>query len=79
MLVCLACFLAAQSKEVAGKILGIWWPVFVFAFLGFDHVVANMFYMPLAIMHHTPGLSVGMYIWKGQSACEISLLLPLTN
>jgi formate/nitrite transporter FocA (FNT family) len=65
MLVCLACFLAAQSKSVSGKIIGLWWPIFVFAFLSFDHVVANMFNVPLAIMHNTPGLTVGLYIWKG--------------
>jgi hypothetical protein len=30
--------------------------------LGFDHVVANMFYSPLGIFVGTPGLSVGHYI-----------------
>jgi formate/nitrite transporter FocA (FNT family) len=27
----------------------IWWPVFAFVLLGLDHVVANMFYIPLAV------------------------------
>lgn len=66
MLVCLACYMAAQSKAISGKIIGVWGPIFIFAFLGFDHVVANMFNVPLAIWHHTPGLSVGLYIWKGR-------------
>lgn len=30
--------------------------------LGFDHVVANMFYIPLGIFVGTPGLSVGHYV-----------------
>jgi formate/nitrite transporter FocA (FNT family) len=32
----------------------IWWPVFAFVLLGLDHVVANMFYIPLAIFYHHP-------------------------
>ncbi|KAB5583279.1 Formate/nitrite transporter [Coniochaeta sp. 2T2.1] len=65
MLVCLACFIAIQSKSLSGKILGLWGPIAIFAFLGFDHAVANMFNMPLAIWHKTPGLTIGLYIWKG--------------
>lgn len=72
ILVCLACFIAAQSKELSGKILGVWWPIFLFSFLGFDHVVANMFNIPLAIWHQTPGLTVGMYIWKGLNRLFLS-------
>ncbi|KAK1828637.1 hypothetical protein QBC39DRAFT_358721 [Podospora conica] len=40
-------------------------PVFCFVALGLDHVVANMFFIPLGIWLHTPGLDVGLYIWKG--------------
>jgi formate/nitrite transporter FocA (FNT family) len=63
--------MAAQSKAVSGKIIGVWGPIFIFAFLGFDHVVANMFNVPLAIWHQTPGLSVGLYIWKGRSFLQM--------
>ncbi|KAH7347437.1 Formate/nitrite transporter-domain-containing protein [Plectosphaerella cucumerina] len=64
-LVCLACFLGTQAKDLSSKIIGMWWPIFAFVTLGLDHVVANMFYMPLAIWLQTPDLSVGLYIWKG--------------
>ena len=30
-----------------------------------DHVVANMFFIPIAIWQDTPDISVGLYIWKG--------------
>jgi formate/nitrite transporter FocA (FNT family) len=66
-LVCLACYLAMQAKDVNSKIVAMWWPIFAFVALGLDHVVANMFFMPLGIWLHTPGLSVGLYIWKGKS------------
>ena len=64
-LVCLACFLGMSGREYVSKIVGIWWPVFAFVSLGFDHVVANMFFIPIAIWVGTPGLTVGLYIWKG--------------
>ncbi|CAG9953523.1 unnamed protein product [Clonostachys rosea f. rosea IK726] len=64
-LVCLACFLATQAKDMVSKIAGMWLPIFAFVALGFDHVVANMFFMPLGIWMGTPGLTVGLYIYKG--------------
>ncbi|KAF4464656.1 formate transporter [Fusarium albosuccineum] len=64
-LVCLAVFLGTQAKDLASKVIGMWWPIFAFVSLGLDHVVANMFYMPMGIWLHTPDLSVGLYIWKG--------------
>ncbi|THW05725.1 formate/nitrate family transporter [Aureobasidium pullulans] len=63
-LVCLACFLACCAREFFSKVCAIWWPVFAFVLLGLDHVVANMFYIPLAIMLHHPDISIGYYIWK---------------
>lgn len=64
-LVCLAVFLGTQAKDLSSKVIGMWWPIFAFVSLGLDHVVANMFYMPMGIWLHTPGLDVGLYIWKG--------------
>ncbi|MFC0138662.1 formate/nitrite transporter family protein [Erwinia mallotivora] len=48
-LVCLATWLAFASKDVMGKILGMWFPVMAFVAIGFQHVVANMFIIPAAI------------------------------
>lgn len=64
-LVCLACFFGMQGRDLASKIIGIWFPTFAFVSLGFDHVVANMTFIPLAIFLGTPGIDVGLYIWKG--------------
>ncbi|OAA57328.1 Formate/nitrite transporter [Cordyceps fumosorosea ARSEF 2679] len=63
-LVCVACWLACQSRDVAGKIAAIWWPIFAFVCLGLDHVVANMYFIPMAIFLGSPHISVGYYIWK---------------
>ncbi|KAG9229087.1 Formate/nitrite transporter-domain-containing protein [Amylocarpus encephaloides] len=64
-LVCLAVFLSISSREVFSKILSIWFPVMCFVGLGTDHVVANMFFIPLAIFLEAPApLSTSYYIWK---------------
>ncbi|KAI1612115.1 formate/nitrite transporter family protein [Exophiala viscosa] len=63
-LVCLACFLGMSGREYFSKIVGIWWPTFAFVSLGFDHVVANMFFVPMGIFQGAD-ISVGLYIWKG--------------
>ena len=35
-----------------------------FVALGLDHVIANMFFIPIAIWNDAPGITVGLYIWK---------------
>ncbi|EKD14931.1 uncharacterized protein L3040_005007 [Drepanopeziza brunnea f. sp. 'multigermtubi'] len=64
-LVCMAVFLALASRDVISKIVAIWFPVVCFAGLGTDHVVANMYFIPLALFLGAPEpLTVGYYIWK---------------
>lgn len=49
ILVCLAVWMAMMAKDVAGKIVGLFFPVFLFVLCGFEHCVANMFYLPAGI------------------------------
>jgi len=53
-LVCLAVWMALAAKDVAGKLAAIFFPVMAFVAMGFDHVVANMFFLPAAIFAHAP-------------------------
>jgi len=48
-LVCLAVWLANASDDIIGKIVGIWFPIMAFVAIGFEHSVANMFFIPLGI------------------------------
>ncbi|KAJ4168739.1 hypothetical protein NW754_010667 [Fusarium falciforme] len=64
-LVCIACFFGTQAKSLGSKVIGMWPPIFAFVALGFDHVIANMFIIPMGIWLGTPDLTVGLYIWKG--------------
>lgn len=48
-LVSIAVWLSFGAKDVAGKIMAIWFPTMIFVLIGFQHVVANMFIIPAAI------------------------------
>jgi formate/nitrite transporter len=49
-LVCLAVWLAFASKDLIGKIFGIFFPIMAFVSSGFEHCVANMFFVPMGIV-----------------------------
>lgn len=55
-LVCLAVWMSLAAKNVSGKILAIFFPIMAFVAMGFDHVVANMFFLPAAIFAGVPGV-----------------------
>lgn len=50
VLVCVAILMAGAAKEVAGKVLAIFFPIWLFVVSGFEHVVANMYYIPAGIL-----------------------------
>ncbi|MCW2577096.1 MAG: formate/nitrite transporter family protein [Modestobacter sp.] len=58
-LVCLAVWMSLAARSVSGKILAIFFPIMAFVAMGFDHVVANMFFLPAAIFADVPGLGWG--------------------
>ena len=45
MFVYIAVVLFGKSQNEVAKVLGVWIPIFTFAYLGLDHSIANMFYM----------------------------------
>ncbi|MBA7567390.1 formate/nitrite transporter family protein [Candidatus Atribacteria bacterium 1244-E10-H5-B2] len=49
-LVCLAVWIAVASKDVTGKILGIYFPIMAFVASGFEHCVANMYFIPMGLL-----------------------------
>lgn len=50
MLVCLAVIMSISSRTITGKILGIYFPIMVFVASGYEHSVANMYFLPAALM-----------------------------
>ncbi len=54
-LVCLAVWMAYGAKDVTGKILAIFFPIWLFITSGFEHCIANMYYIPAGIFAKTDG------------------------
>ena len=50
ILVCLAVWAAMASKSATGKIFAVYMPVFAFVACGFEHSIANMYYITAGIM-----------------------------
>lgn len=49
LLVCLGVLLAGSAKDTFGKISGAYLPVCFFVICGFEHCIANLFYIPVGI------------------------------
>ena len=62
ILVCYASYFAAASREIISKVVIIWACVATFVALGFDHVVANMLFVPLALMQGDVPFTLGYYV-----------------
>ena len=63
-LVCLAVWMSLASTSVSGKILAIFFPIMAFVAMGFDHVIANMFFIPAAIWVGAPDIGWDDALWN---------------
>ena len=76
VMVCIAVWVSFAAKELAGKILALALPVFLFVLCGFEHCVANMYYIPAGMMAASEygltaeALTMGGFLFKN--------LLPVT-
>lgn len=59
--VCLAVWLALSGKSLLAKMAGCWLPVMVFVALGYEHSIANMFFIP-AGMFEGANITIGQAI-----------------
>lgn len=50
VLVCLASWMSYASRTVSDKILAILFPISAFVAMGFEHCIANMYMIPVAIL-----------------------------
>lgn len=67
--VCLAVWLALSGHNLVEKVLGCWIPVMAFVALGYEHSIANMFFIPLGMMEGAD-VTVAQALWRN--------LLPAT-
>lgn len=64
-LVCLAVMMAVAAKDIAGKVLAIFFPIMAFVTSGFEHCVANMYFIPAGIFAKSSAAAVAA---SGKSA-----------
>ncbi len=69
VLVCLAVWVAMGSTSLGGKAIAVFAPVMLFVLCGFEHSVANMYFIPTGLFLGAEG-SVGSFL--------INNLLPVT-
>lgn len=75
-LVCLAVFMATAARDVAGKILSCYAPIMAFVASGFEHSVANMYFIPTGLfLESATGQDVPGLSWTN---FFIANLLPVT-
>ena len=70
MLVALAIFMSMAAKDVASKVLCIWFPIQTFVTIGFEHCVANMFFVTVGIMY---GADVSFGRFLGSNLVPVTL------
>ena len=56
LLVCLAVWLSYAGRTVADKILAVIFPIMTFVACGFEHSVADMYFLPLGLMLRASGV-----------------------
>jgi len=76
ILVCLAVWLALAGRSVTDKIFAILFPISAFIAAGFEHSVANMYFIPLGILlrDHFPIAGLDPLTWMGL----VANLVPVT-
>lgn len=76
ILVCIAVWVSFSAEEAAGKIMGLYLPIMLFVLSGFEHSVANMYFIPAGILVSAEyGISSDVLSWSG---FLLKNLLPVT-
>lgn len=74
LLVCLAVWLAMAGRSVVDRVVAIIFPISAFVAAGFEHCVANMYFVPLALFLAGDAAPAGL-TWSG---FLVNNLLPVT-
>lgn len=63
ILVCVAVWISFVATDTAGKIIGLYLPTMLFVLCGFEHCIANMYFIPVGMMSaHRYGIQCNVTI-----------------
>ena len=75
VLVCIAVWASQAAEELSGRIIALYLPIFLFVVCGFEHSVANMYFIPAGmIAQHVYGVSAHITLF----GFFITNLIPVT-
>lgn len=78
ILVCVAVLMASASKDAVGKIFGCFFPIWAFVIAGYEHCVANMYYIPAGIIAAAdPAFAQKAMELYGYTAEDLAMLNPV--
>jgi len=83
VLVCGAVIQSYTSRDTIGKLVGAWLPIMLFVLIGYDHSIANMFYLTAAKLADTSLFGVSgilynlFYVTLGNILGALAIGLPL--
>lgn len=75
LLVCIAVWLATAADTAHGKIISLFFPIMIFVLCGFEHSVANMYYIPAGLL---ASLKYGIEFEGLSVASMFGNLIPVT-
>ncbi len=76
VLVCMAVWMAMAGRSVTDKAVAVALPVMAFVAAGFEHSIANMYLMPLAMLLQQSGLTGYTAVtWGGMLGNWLSVIL----
>ena len=77
VLVCMAVWMAMAGRSVVDKAVAVIFPISAFVAAGFEHSIANMYLMPLAMLvQQSAGVAAGQAVmtWGGMSANLLAVI-----
>jgi formate transporter len=77
-LVGLACWMAFSTDTFGGKVMALWWPVMTFVAVGFEHSIANAFFVPLGLFAGSSATYVGPQLTATWLSFLLNNLIPVT-
>lgn len=77
--VCLAVWIGTAGKTVVDKVVGILLPIAAFVACGFEHCVANMYFLPMGILMHSFGYGADVAGADALNAAGLALNLSVAT
>ena len=85
IMVCLGVLVSLSAKDAAGRIIGAFIPIVFFVINGYEHCVANMYYIPAGLLANTVAVYAALASETGVDAEKLNIfgflfgnLLPVT-